>query len=55
VRVTSPIEYQKRDFLQAEILCAPLGQIGSPPDAIFIVLHSSPRIEVVNALKASTQ
>lgn len=55
VRVTSPIEYQKRDYLQAEILCAPLGQIGSPPDAIFIVLHTSPRTEVVNALKASAQ
>ena len=55
VRVTSPIEYQKRDYLQAETLCAPLGQAGSLPDAIFIVMHVSPRIGVVNALKASAQ
>jgi hypothetical protein len=42
-RVTSPIEYQKRDYLQAEILCAPLGQPGSLPDTLFVVLHTSPR------------
>jgi hypothetical protein len=43
VRVTSTIEYQDRNYLQAEILCAPLGTVGSNPDTIFIVLHTSPR------------
>jgi hypothetical protein len=49
VRVSSPIEFQNRTYLQAEILCAPLGSVDSLPDAMFIVMHVSSRTEAVNA------
>jgi hypothetical protein len=53
VRVSSRIEFQNRPYLQAEILCAPLGQVGSLPDTMFIVMNVASRTDVVSALKAT--